>query len=296
MRHPVVLRLAAVLLPLSIATGLVFLPLGSPNYYRNDSRVDTYRYTFAVQNTSSNILENPAFVAYSPADIPGLQEVETLQSTQPYRLIKDAAGNRVMQFELDWLPPYGTRIITVTATVRRYVHWQAQARILPTGRLSAGPYMQLNDSVVAEAAKGLWRGNAETTATAVLNYLADRVHRVQYIREDRGAAYALRERRGDCTEFMYAFSALMRADGVPTLNFGGFISPSAGVLRSVKYHNWSAYRAKSGWTLVDPEYNIPDLSGQRYLIFRVFAPDAAHPLSNTHRFVSTDPRLKVIFN
>ncbi|HET9680261.1 MAG TPA: transglutaminase-like domain-containing protein, partial [Gammaproteobacteria bacterium] len=205
-------------------------------------------------------------------------------------------GNRVMVFQIDGIPPYGTQVITVTAKVRRYSRWQPVDGWHPLRQLQAGEYMALNAPVIQDAAHALSRQSAIATASEVLGYLGTHIRAVDYIREDRGAAYALLEGRGDCTEYMYAFSALMRANEIPTLNFGGFLSDGSEVLHSARYHNWAAYEGENGWVVVDPEQSIADASGNEYLVFRVFNPSAPHSLSNTHRFVSMDENLKVTFN
>ena len=46
---------------------------------------------------------------------------------------------------------------------------------------------------------------------------------VGYIKNDRGALYALKTKEGDCTEFMHLFVALCRANKIPARCIGGYV-------------------------------------------------------------------------
>ena len=257
-------------------------------------REDVFRYSFTIKNESGELIKSPGFVTYGPANLPFAQEVRSLDASHPYTLDTDEYGNRVMRFELGELPPFATRIVTVTARLKRFAEYLDSER-RGLGSTEPRPLIESDAPMVQELADRLKRPSVHESAGAVIAYLANHIEPAQYIRDDKGALWALREGRGDCTEYMYAFSALSRAQQVPTLEFGGFRAPG-GRLHSGQYHNWSAYYDGDRWVLVDAQNGMHDRGYLDYVVFRVFNPDAAHPLSNTHRFISMDPRIKVTMN
>lgn len=94
---------------------------------------DTFRYSFTVRNTSNELLHQPVFVAYAPAGIPFAQELLSLTATADFRLETDDLGNRIMTFDLETLPPFGARVITVTARLRRQAQFEGQVLHLNIG-------------------------------------------------------------------------------------------------------------------------------------------------------------------
>jgi len=52
-------------------------------------------------------------------------------------------------------------------------------------------------------------------AENILNRVAGSIHFTGYQSDPHGALYALENKKGDCTEFMYLFTALCRANRIP---------------------------------------------------------------------------------
>lgn len=72
--------------------------------------------------------------------------------------------------------------------------------------------------------------------------------------EEKGALWALKNRKGDCSEFSYLFTALCRAAGIPARIQAGFAFHSQA--EKVEYgHMWAEiYLENYGWFSVDPSW------------------------------------------
>ncbi len=68
--------------------------------------------------------------------------------------------------------------------------------------------------------------------------MAGNIQYAGYTKDDRGALYALKKRKGDCTEYMYLLTALARANGVPTRGIGGYVYAKDAVLRPMDHTPW----------------------------------------------------------
>nr|WP_305121429.1 transglutaminase-like domain-containing protein [Microbulbifer elongatus] len=126
---------------------------------------------------------------------------------------------------------------------------------------------------------------------AISNWLGKNIVDVGYVAEDRGALYAITNRKGDCTEFSTAFVALARASQIPSRVVGGFVLEQSGRLQAENYHNWSEFKRDGKWNIADPQNNIVDSGYGLYVAFYNFNKHSR--MSNSHRFLSYDSRLSV---
>jgi transglutaminase-like putative cysteine protease len=108
-----------------------------------------------------------------------------------------------------------------------------------------------------------------TTARRTFRWVADHVRDSGYLRDDRGALYALEHGRGDCTEHMYLFVALARANGIPARPMAGYIMEGNGVLRARDHHNWAEFYADGAWHIADPHRGVFDDGYSHYVATRI---------------------------
>lgn len=119
---------------------------------------------------------------------------------------------------------------------------------------------------------------------------------VGYVSEDRGALFALTERKGDCTEFMHALVALARTRQIPSLAVAGFrVQGQNAILKAVDYHNWALFKADDAWRLADPHGNVFEEEQGNYVAFRLLKTQTGHK-ENSQRFFIHDPRVTVSMN
>jgi hypothetical protein len=74
-------------------------------------------YRLQVSNPSANAVRDARLLAYAPIPETATQRLLDLQVGAPHSDAMDRSGNRILEIQLDLLPPYGKREIAVQATL-----------------------------------------------------------------------------------------------------------------------------------------------------------------------------------
>lgn len=278
---------SACALAIAAATGLWLLwtsPAVEPSYELQR----TIRYSFLVTNDTAEHIESASFRVFAPVRRNSYQETGQITANQPFETHTDESGNQSLQFTLNNLAPHASWVINITAEIRLASAPQPYD-IGPETYLTAEPNIEVDAPELRELAARL--APDDNYVRRVTTWLHKNVADIGYVAEDRGARYAVTERKGDCTEFASAFVALARAGEIPSRMIGGFTVENSGKLRSENYHNWAEFRQGSGWALADAQNNIVDGGYGTYIAFHNF--DRRSRLDNIHRFLSYDQRLSV---
>ena len=114
-----------------------------------------------------------------------------------------------------------------------------------------------------------------------------------YSPKDRGALYALKKRKGDCTEFMHLFAAISRASGIPARGIGGYVCNTNMILRPSDYHNWVEFYEDGAWRIADPQKRVFMENQSHYIAMNLIGESTKNPMGRFHRFRFTGDGLKV---
>ncbi|UXY15210.1 transglutaminase domain-containing protein [Chitiniphilus purpureus] len=190
----------------------------------------------------------------------------------PHRLHDDARGNTLVEVPIRELAPFDKKLVRVQAVLG-----EQQQTVLddPAGYLGPEPYIEADAAPLRELAQTLRQAAPPDTARAIYHWVRGNLVYAGFVAEDQGAAYALRQRRGDCTEYAYLVTALARACGIPARAMGGYVLERDGLARSVDYHNWCELWLDGQWQVVDAQkedFLPPPL---RYIAYRVVQRTAA---------------------
>lgn len=274
---------------------------------RIDSRLKTIRYSFEISNKENVFIEESKFFAFAPVAETSSQKVVSLTATENFELETDRYGNQVMGFVLKNLAPYSKRTITITAEVAFFdmprilneKAWMEEGDIF----LSPERFIESDNEKILSTALAISKsfeasqeaGKTQSSPLVTHKWVASHLDYAGYTKKDFGALYALEKQLGDCTEYMYLFTALMRAQNIKSHGLAGFrVEGESGLLRADEYHNWSSFLdEESVWRMADPQNNVFDSQYDKYLAFRVLVPDELKTMTNTHRFLAFDQRLKV---
>lgn len=227
------------------------------------------QYHFTLQNKSNQLLKQTEFRTYAPVKLTATQHCSRIQTSHPYNLTTDVLGNQILNFTFDEFLPYATRIVTVTADL--LISNRAKPLIekdLQTFLISE-KYIEADNSEIYSLAQRLKARTPLKTAERIFRWVADNVQYVGYLRNDRGALYALRHRQGDCTEFMYLFAALCRANQIPSRCMGGYICRENSILKPANYHNWAEFYHEGVWRISDPQNNVFMKDESNYIAMRL---------------------------
>ncbi|MEH6822803.1 MAG: transglutaminase-like domain-containing protein [Motiliproteus sp.] len=255
------------------------------------------RYGFTVTNTTNQLIENPKFIAFSPLPLTPNQKLVSLQANQAYTAEQDKLGNQKLEFKLAALAPFASKTVIITAEMA-LTDQPNPVRLEPQQRqLFTAPerYVELQSPAVIQATQQF--NDSQDTAQSIHRWLTLNIEDIGYVAKDRGAAYALKHRQGDCTEYMYSFVALARSQDIPSRSLAGFwLEQTSNLLRAGSYHNWAEFYDGKRWLLADPQRNVFDQNYSNYIAFRHISEHEEHPMGSAERFMAHDPRLRIRMN
>jgi len=118
----------------------------------------------------------------------------------------------MLHFTFDAFPPYAAKIVTVKADL--LLSSGVNTLTVPDMQFFLKPekYIESDNPALYRKAQRLKGATPLKTAENIFHWVADNIDYAGYLKNNRGALYALTHREGDCSEFMYLFAALCRSD------------------------------------------------------------------------------------
>ena len=294
--------LALVTAALLVSTGgIAWLALQPPSQQTSQAErvyplARTVQYSFNIQNKTNRLVERADFWTYAPVSETSLQRCESITASHSYRLHKDEYGNQVLHFELKDIAPYETRVLRIRAKLRM----AERANRLPLTKhnsfLAPARFMELGEPEIQRVAHTLRHADQKVTARGAFEWVVRNLTYEGYVEEDRGALYAVRSRRGDCTEFSYLYGALCRVNSVPARVMGGYLHRNDGILRPADYHNWVEIYVDGAWRVVDPQKGIFMERESEYIPMTIITGGKTGPLREAHRFAHSGGNLHITMN
>lgn len=258
----------------------------------------TLRYSFTLQNKTNKILQDVDFWVYAPVKLTSNQKTDSITSSHQYDLAEDEQGNQVLHFNILQFAPYASKIIQLETKLRLSTKPVSQKIKNKALFLHAEKYVEVDNAQIKAIAKQFHTSDNLTMAQNTMNWVHQNIKYAGYIEEDRGALYALKTRKGDCTEYMYLYTALMRNQGIPVRNIGGYVYGENKVLKAEDFHNWSEVYLDGKWQVVDPQNGFFLKKQNNYIAFRVISDNIDKKLtpSNTQRFAISNKNIFVKIN
>jgi hypothetical protein len=255
------------------------------------------RYSYTVKNMTNHVAKEVHFWTYAPVKRTPTQKRVNLKASDPYKIIKDDLGNQILHFTLSDIPPYGTKIISIEANLK--LADKKPNRFSLKGKkayLKAEEYVEADDPAMIQQAKQLKGSETKKTAENIFRWVSNTVQYTGYIENPRGALYALNEKKGDCTEFMYLFVALSRAKKIPARGIGGYVVTDNAILRPTAYHNWAEFYDDGSWRIADPQRKVFMQNQSRYIAMHVIGESPKNPIGKAYRFKYEGQGIKVRMN
>jgi transglutaminase-like putative cysteine protease len=257
------------------------------------------QYGFTLRNIRGEVLPLAELWVYGPAARTSSQICGQIRSSHSHQMTSDALGNQALYFTFTNLPPYGVKIITIEAEVECAPTLPASAESKGTDAnawLKPERLVEIEDPEFARLAPPPFGGtNTVTKAEAIFRWVSRNVKDNGYSARDRGALYALRERKGDCTEFMCLFVALCRREGIPARGLGGYVCSKNAIVHSTDYHNWAEFYEGGRWRLADPYRKVFLPQTSEHVATRIIG-TAGGPQGDFARFRIRGEGLKVEMN
>lgn len=229
-----------------------------------------------------------------PRSIPGRQSIRDIQYSTPPSLVFEKEGQRYAQFAFEKPAASFEFHIRVDADCYRYD--LATASLKDSNRqmekkeelqkwLIHERYLEKYAPEIQEATKGIQGKEEEETVRACFDYVVRNLKKRSYDARDFGAGWAIRQGKGDCTEFADLFVTLCRAKGIPARVCEGLLLEP---VPDTAKHDWAeVYFSKYGWVPFDPFYAF---LGKKTTFFDLrpiylhLEIERQNPVLNNHRF------------
>lgn len=261
-------------------------------YYQIPKQI---RYSFSVSNTTGKLLEKAQFSTYLPVPLTSHQKVTKVIANYPYKETRDELGNSTINFDLNDIPPYGTKIVSVTVDLLMSDRAVAMVVGDRNNFLSREPYIETDDFQIVMLASQLREDSIDMMARNDYEWVAKNIVAENYIAEDRGAAFAIKNRKGDCTEFSYLLTALYRVQQIPARAIGGYVFAGNGVMRAMDYHNWTEFYMNGAWQIADSQNRNFIEKQTNYVAMRTIVTGGVSAVSS-QRFSTVGDGLRVEMN
>lgn len=247
------------------------------------------RYTLSFYNPTQEEKRDQRFHCYLPAELGPRQRLRSVSVSIPHQLLHDDYGHAILRLDLPPVPPLGRRIVALSLQLELADRSDTSSG---SGWLAGERHIETGDGELRAIAAGLRRDTAEATARAIYDHVRGHLRYAGFIAEDLGAAYAQRERRGDCTEYAYLVVALARINGIPARMAGGYVSARDFVPRVQDYHNWAELLLGDEWVIVDAQKEYWRPPRQDWIVYRLYREQADNVMGGAHRY-RMDGELKV---
>ncbi|MFX1509960.1 MAG: transglutaminase family protein [Promethearchaeota archaeon] len=223
--------------------------------------VHRVNYSATVTNTMQSPINNMQVNIASPPSLPPRQDILNVKlSPRTGVQQNDLIGNRWFRFLCKKLSAGETFTCGYTVLVRN----RAIRYVLPTTNPSTSipanimKFTQPENFIESHhhLIKDLARDIAEENVTPI-QYIQAAMKKVtnkmRYVRQEheRGAAYAIEKRVGDCTEYAALFTALCRANKIPARLEAGYAFDG----KAWERHAWSQVWIRGQWIPVDPTWH-----------------------------------------
>ncbi len=254
------------------------------------------KYSFTARNPTNRLLAHSEFWTYAPVKRTATQYVLSIDASHPYRLAADDRGNQRLYFTVDELPPYGAKVITIKAVLALSDQPRGLTASDPQQFLKAERFVEADHPRIVDRAQKLGAKNPMDTTKNIYDWVVKYLRDGGYEQNDHGALYALKHKRGDCTEYMYLLTALNRASDIPARGVAGYVYSENAILRAHDYHNWAEVYLDGAWRMVDPQKKVFMDKPSNYIAMRIIADGADSPAEQSQRFFATHRDIEVAMN
>jgi transglutaminase-like putative cysteine protease len=202
-----------------------------------------------------------------------------------HKISQDGIGNTILELVFPKFPAYATRTYSISARVKMQDTPERQRLRDGSAFLASEPYIEITAAPIRRLAAEVKGANETATMTAIYNWVRSHLSYAGFVADDLGAEYAMRERRGDCTEYAYLTAALARANGIPARVMGGYVTSVDTIARSRDYHNWAELYVDGAWRLVDAQKERLQTNAAEYVAMRIISSQTSNALRENHRFI-----------
>ncbi len=254
------------------------------------------QYGYSLKNIRNKVLPHAEMWCYAPVSATSFQHFLSLETSHSYKMIEDGLGNQILHFTFSNIPPFSTKIIHIKSNLE-FLSKPKPIEVENTQLfLQPEQFIQSDHPEIVQLAKKLKGEDQLQTVSNIFNWVANEINYIGYVKNVRGALYALRNKKGDCTEFVYLFVALCRANDISARAIGGYVCPGNCILKPAGYHNWAEFYHHGVWQIADPQRKAFMENESHYVAMKVMGQFHGNTSVDFQRFRVVGEGLKVGMN
>lgn len=242
------------------------------------------QYSFTIRNKSGRVARDAMLWTVAPVKRTATQYCEKITASHPYTLTVDELGNQILCFRFDTVAPYAAKVVSIQADLKIAEKPVPQNLEYVEIFLQPAEYVESDHPDIQAQAAKLKAASVPETARKIYDWVANNLKYAGFLSREQGALVALKNRRGDCTEYMVLFAALCRANRIPARCVGGWICTGNAILAPAGYHNWAEFHHQGRWRLADPQKKCFETAPQAYIAMKIFGQGGEDAAYSFHRF------------
>lgn len=255
----------------------------------------TIRYSVEVSNPTNRLIENiPLYIAVPAESL--RQKITKTVISELHEIQVDASGNRTAKIQIQSLVPYETKIIDVQVNLEISAGREDAAAERLEKYLQSEKFIESDNKKIKAKASSLSVGSSSEIARKTFEWVTEYLSDAGFVQEDRGALYAFENKTADCTEYMYLYGALLRANKIPARMVSGFVVDSNKKLKAMDYHNWVEVFLDDIWRVVDPQGKKFMEEESSYVVMRTINNSVSDFFDNSQQLVKVDGQALVKMN
>jgi len=242
------------------------------------------RFALTFTNPTPRLLRKQTYWGYLPARETPYQRLVDVQASTPMKLRQDELGHQIGELAFEEIAPWASKSVSLAVKLEMSATPRLEPLPVPLDWLQPERFIESDNPNVIALARELRSHDATDTGRAVYDWVATHIAYAGYNANDLGAARALADRRGDCTEFAYLAVALARASGIPARMLGGYVTDRDAAPKASQYHNWAELHLDGTWRLLDAQKRHWWAPLDDYVVFRVYRDRDLNPVGRAHRY------------
>ncbi|BEP33276.1 hypothetical protein GmRootV59_02500 [Variovorax sp. V59] len=241
------------------------------------------RFNLGMNNPGSLDLAAQRLWMYLPVRRNAWWTLDAVETGLRHELQADPLGHTVLFVSIDKLSAYARRTASLMISLKR------AGAPMPAPKdaqdwLAPERYIESDHEAIVAQARALKSATGEGTVRNIHGFVAASVDYAGYAPEDFGALYALRQRRGDCSEYACLVVALCRASGIPARMVEGYVTDRSFVPKPMDFHDWAEVLVDGQWRVVDAQKGALLEQEAQYIAFRYYRDKALNGVGLAHRY------------
>jgi hypothetical protein len=209
--------------------------------------------------------------------------LEAAETDLGHALQTDALGHTILFVETQALSGYARRSAALAVKLKR-TPVRVPARVNAVEWLLPERYIESGNDMIAAQALALKAATEKETVRNIYDFVTSHLVYAGYVPEDLGALYALKQRRGDCSEYACLVVALCRASGIAARMVEGYVTDRSFAPKPMDFHDWAEVAMDGRWRVVDAQKGTFVEREVQYIPFRYYRDKALNGVGLAHRY------------